>query len=62
MTGKSSLSTHSKTLATDSADNLRPLTDSELDLVGGGTKHTDATSPSLLLKCANGKHFAEATT
>jgi type VI protein secretion system component Hcp len=61
MTSKSSLrstSTHSKTLATDS---LRPVTDSELDLVVGGTKLTDAASPKLHLQCANGKHIAEVT-
>jgi type VI protein secretion system component Hcp len=63
MTRKSSLSdsnrptsTHNKTLATDNT-----LTDSELDLVGGGTNHTDAASPNLFLKCANGKHIAEVT-
>jgi type VI protein secretion system component Hcp len=63
MTSKSSLSdtnrstsTHSKTLATDS---LRPVTDSELDLVAGGihvTKLTDASSPNLFLNCASGTH------
>jgi type VI protein secretion system component Hcp len=66
MTSKSSLSdsnrstsTHNKTLATDSTDNT--LTDSELNLVGGGTKLTDAASPKLHLQCANGKHIAEVT-
>jgi type VI protein secretion system component Hcp len=63
MTSKSSLSdsnrstsTHNKTLATDNT-----LTDSELNLVGGGTKLTDAASPKLHLQCANGKHIAEVT-
>ena len=60
MTRKSSLSnsnrpTHNKTLATGNT-----LTDSELDLVGGGTRHTDVASANLFLKCANGKHFDEA--
>jgi hypothetical protein len=56
MTSKSSVSdtnrstsTHNKTLATDNTDNLRPVTDSELDLVVGGSivKLVDAASPKL---------------
>jgi type VI protein secretion system component Hcp len=57
-----STSTHNKTLATDSTDNLRSVTDSELDLVVGGVvKLTDASSAKLHEACCRGTHIPEVT-